>query len=158
MRASDTTYVAEEVEAFLSRENKSGSGLCSPRLLFFLQSCTLCVFLSISALAPFSGGSSTNRSDFSGSAVQHGLQFSLDECSRTAGRPCSRALCQDNRGCPVKGIELTGTGFVPLSLGAMAWPSAASTNSPPATRSRRFAPLAVEMLLQAERPLPLQAA
>ena len=78
MRASDTTYVAEEVEAFLSRENKSGSGLCSLRLLFFLQSCTLCVFLSISALAPFSGGSSTNRSDFSGSAVQHGLQFSLE--------------------------------------------------------------------------------
>ena len=78
MRASDTTYVAEEVEAFLSRENKSGSGLCSPRLLFFLQSCTPCVFLSISALAPFSGGSSTNRSDFSGSAVQHGLQFSLE--------------------------------------------------------------------------------
>ena len=34
----------EEVEAFLSRENKSGSGLCSLRLLFFLQSCTLCVF------------------------------------------------------------------------------------------------------------------
>ena len=33
MRASDTTYVAEEVEAFLSRENKSGSGLCSLRLL-----------------------------------------------------------------------------------------------------------------------------
>ena len=77
MRASDTTYVAEEVEAFLSRENKSGSGLCSLRLLFFLQSCTLCVFLSISALAPFSGGSSTNRCDFSGSAVQHGLQFSV---------------------------------------------------------------------------------
>ena len=58
MRASDTTYVAEEVEAFLSRENKSGSGLCSPRLLSFLQSCTLCVLSSISALAPFSGGSS----------------------------------------------------------------------------------------------------
>ena len=32
MRASDTTYVAEEVEAYV-RENKSGSGLRSPRLL-----------------------------------------------------------------------------------------------------------------------------
>ena len=78
MRASDTTYVAEEVEAFLSRENKSGSGLCSPSLLFFLQSCTPCVLSSISALAPFLGGSSTKRCGFSGSAVQPGLQFSLE--------------------------------------------------------------------------------
>ena len=64
MRASGTTYVAEEVEAFLSRENKSGSGLCSPRLLFFLQPCTLCVFLSISALAPFLGESSNESARF----------------------------------------------------------------------------------------------
>ena len=34
MRASDTTYVAEEVEAFLSRENKSGKRALQPASSF----------------------------------------------------------------------------------------------------------------------------
>ena len=78
MRASDTTYVAEEVEAFLSRENKSGSGLCSPRLLSSFNHVRLASCRPLVRSRPSQAGAATNWCGFSGSAVQPGLQFSLE--------------------------------------------------------------------------------
>lgn len=80
MRTSDTTYVAEGGSLFLSRENKSGSGLCSPRLLSsFNHVRHPASHRPLVRSRPSQSGAATNRRDFSGSAVQPGLQFSLDE-------------------------------------------------------------------------------